>query len=131
MCLHQCQNSWLRLWCLTPLSVSTNFSDIESVSWIGGENHRPAASCWQTLSHTVVSSTPQIELTTLVVIGTDCVGSCKSNYHTIATSTTPVRIQVKYSRQDIAICLLYYFNKQRPHQTDYKDLVFLLEMKKK
>ena len=23
------------------------------------------------------------ELTTLVVIGTDCTGSCKSNYHTI------------------------------------------------
>ena len=27
--------------------------------------------------------------TTLVVIGTDCVGSCKSNYHTITTTTTP------------------------------------------
>ena len=25
------------------------------------------------------------ELTTLVVIGTDCIGSCKSNYHTITT----------------------------------------------
>ena len=29
------------------------------------------------------------ELTTLVVIGTDCIGSCKSNYHTITTVTTP------------------------------------------
>jgi hypothetical protein len=26
---------------------------------------------------------------TLVVIGTDCTGSCKSNYHTIITMTTP------------------------------------------
>ena len=26
------------------------------------------------------------ELTTLVVIGTDCIGSCKSNYHTITTT---------------------------------------------
>jgi hypothetical protein len=26
------------------------------------------------------------ELTTLVVIGTDCLGSCKSNYHTITTT---------------------------------------------
>jgi hypothetical protein len=25
----------------------------------------------------------------LVVIGTDCIGSCKSNYHTIMTTTTP------------------------------------------
>ena len=29
------------------------------------------------------------ELTTLVVIGTDCIGSCKSNYHRIATMTAP------------------------------------------
>jgi len=26
------------------------------------------------------------ELTTLVVIGTDCIGSCNSNYHAIATT---------------------------------------------
>ena len=28
---------------------------------------------------------------TLVVIGTDCTGSCKSNYHTIMTTTTPLK----------------------------------------
>ena len=28
-----------------------------------------------------------IKLTTLVVICTDCIGSCKSNYHTITTMT--------------------------------------------
>ena len=27
----------------------------------------------------------EVELTTLVVIGTDCTGSCKSNYHTITS----------------------------------------------
>ena len=31
------------------------------------------------------------ELTTLVVIGTDCIGSCKSNYHTITATTVPVK----------------------------------------
>ena len=30
------------------------------------------------------------ELTTLVVIVTDCTGSCKSNYHTIKTTTLPI-----------------------------------------
>ena len=30
------------------------------------------------------------ELTTLVVIGTDCIGSCKSNYHTITTTMPPM-----------------------------------------
>jgi hypothetical protein len=48
------------------------------------EYHQPAASHWQTLSHNVVSSAPHhergLELTTLVVIDTDCIGSCKSNY---------------------------------------------------
>jgi len=52
------------------------------VSFIGGGNRRkppsvrPVASHWQTLSHNVVSSKPRhervFELTTLVVIGTDC-----------------------------------------------------------
>jgi hypothetical protein len=32
------------------------------------------------------------ELTTLVVIGIDCTGSCKSTYHTITTRTAPVWI---------------------------------------
>ena len=30
------------------------------------------------------------ELTMLVVIGTDCIDSCKSNYHTIMAKTTPI-----------------------------------------
>ena len=30
-----------------------------------------------------------MEFTKLVVIGTDCTGSCKSNYRTITTTTTP------------------------------------------
>ena len=30
------------------------------------------------------------KLTTLVVIGTDCIGSCKSNYHATMTTTTPI-----------------------------------------
>jgi hypothetical protein len=34
------------------------------------------------------------ELTTLVVIGTDCTGSCKSNYHTIMTMMAPFGIVV-------------------------------------
>ena len=38
------------------------------------------------LSHNVVSSTPRM---TLVVICTDCTGSCKSNYHTITKTTAP------------------------------------------
>jgi hypothetical protein len=54
---------------------------------VPGENHRTAAIHCQTLSHYVVSSTPRFKLSTLEVIGTDYTGSCKSNYHTITTTT--------------------------------------------
>ena len=37
----------------------------------------------------ITSSWTGFELTTLVVISTDCIGSCKSNYHTVTTTTTP------------------------------------------
>jgi len=39
--------------------------------------------------HIVVSTCAGIELTILVVIGTDYIGSCKSNYNTITTTTAP------------------------------------------
>jgi len=35
------------------------------------------------------------ELITLVVIGTDCIGSYKSNYHTITTTTAPLSIVLR------------------------------------
>ena len=61
-----------------------------AVSFIGGENrrtrgenHRPAASHWPILSHNVVDPWAGFAPTTSVVIDTDCIGSCKSNYHTI------------------------------------------------
>ena len=51
-------------------------------TWVPRENHIPVVSHWQTLSHNVVSSTPRPDqdshITTLVLIGTDCTGSCKS-----------------------------------------------------
>ena len=37
------------------------------------------------------------ELTTLVVMGTDCPGSCKSNYHMITTTTTPFSLLIYLS----------------------------------
>jgi hypothetical protein len=48
-----------------------------------GENHRPVASHWQTLSHNVVSNSPRyewgFELTTLAVQIGNCIDSCRSN----------------------------------------------------
>jgi hypothetical protein len=68
--------------------LDLQLSCIVAVSYIGGgpgENHRPVASHWQTLSHDVVHLA-LIEIRThhnaSVVIGTDWIGSCKSNCHT-------------------------------------------------
>ena len=68
---------------------NATFNNISFKSWwsvllveepgVLGENHRPIASHLQTLSHNVVSRVG-LELTTLVAIGTDCIGSFKSNY---------------------------------------------------
>ena len=41
------------------------------------------------------------ELTTVMVIGTDCTGSCKSNYHTISTTTVPSRIIFRRKSKNI------------------------------
>ena len=59
-------------------------------TWVPRENHQPAASDWQTLSHNfyqVHLTWAGFKLTTLVEIGTDCIGSYKSNYHTITTDS--------------------------------------------
>ena len=65
---------------------NATFNNISVISWwsvllveeteVPGENHWPVASNWQTLSHK-----------TLVVTGTDCTGSRKSNYHTTPNMT--------------------------------------------
>jgi hypothetical protein len=66
-------------------------NNISVISWrsvllVGetGENPRPVTSHWQTLSHNVVHL-PLIEIRTRNI--TDCIGSCKSNYHTMTTTT--------------------------------------------
>ena len=42
------------------------------------------------------------ELTTLVMIGTDCIGSCKPNNHTIMFKT-PIYLSIKYYFTEDAI----------------------------
>ena len=76
------------------------FKNISVISWwlallvpetgVPRENHRPAESHWQTLSHNIVSSTPCLSgIWTHNANGDrhDRIGSYKSNYHTITTTT--------------------------------------------
>jgi hypothetical protein len=106
----------LGLLCLKPFST---IFQLYNVSWWSvllveetgepGENHRPVASHWQTISHSVVSSTPHLsgfKLTTSVVIGTDCIGSCKSNYHSITTKMVPTFYKEKIYFYLQTLCVL-------------------------
>ena len=64
--------------------LNATFNNISAISWllvllvveieVPGKNHLFVASHWQTLSHICVSSAPRSELTTSVVIYTDCTG---------------------------------------------------------
>ena len=81
--------SWFGLWCLMPLSTIVQFISWRSVLLVvPRENHQPAASHWQTLSHNVVSSIPGLSMIQ-TNNGTDCIGSYKSSYHTITTVKAP------------------------------------------
>jgi hypothetical protein len=80
------------------LEFKSNGSTFCFSTGVHGENHWLAASQWLTLSYNVVSCSPPhwtgFELTTLVVIGTDCTGSCNSNHHAITTTAAPVSTNV-------------------------------------
>ena len=105
---------------------NTTFNNISVISWqsvllgeetgVPGENHWPAPSHWQTLYHIMLYILPwsRFELTTSVVIGTDCKGSCKSNYHKIMATLIPVLLEVKIYvckllRKKILVVTFYIF----------------------
>jgi hypothetical protein len=62
---------------------SANFNNVSVISWpsvlfveeteVRGENHRPTASHWQTLSHNVVSSTPRLNGIRTHKVGADII----------------------------------------------------------
>jgi hypothetical protein len=75
-----------------PIVFNATFNNVSVISWRSvllveesgepGENHKSVANHRQTLPHNVVHLT-LIEIRTHNIsgIGTDCIGSCKSNYH--------------------------------------------------
>ena len=94
-----------RIWGGRAMVFNIIFSSIVGVSFIGGGNRstrrKPQTFC-KSLAYSITLCSIEytfpwvgFELTTLVVIGTDCTGSCKSNnYHTIKSTTTPTRILI-------------------------------------
>ena len=109
---------------LRIMVFNATFNNVSDISWwsnllvegtrVPRENHWPVASHWQILSHNVVfkytSPWDRFNFTTLVVIGTDCIGSCKFNYHTITTMTAWYSPDILAWEQFILYCHGNKFN---------------------
>jgi hypothetical protein len=91
--------------CLMVFNVT--FNNISAISWQtvllleeteGPRENHDLSQVTDKLFHIILYTLPwsRFELTTSVAIGTDCIGSCKSNYHPIMATAAPRKVALSW-----------------------------------